>query len=57
MNGERILIVDDDAMSVKLIRALLTGEGHMVHPKISQSSTGSKARDMLLAWKLWARSG
>ena len=30
MNGERILIVDDDPMSVKLVRALLTGEGHIV---------------------------
>ncbi len=30
MNGERILIVDDDPMSVKLVRALLTGDGHVV---------------------------
>jgi CheY-like chemotaxis protein len=31
MNGEHILVVDDDPMSVKLIRALLTGEGYSVH--------------------------
>jgi two-component system cell cycle response regulator DivK len=30
MNGERILIVDDDPMSLKLIRALLNGEGYAV---------------------------
>jgi len=30
MNGEPILIVDDDPMSIKLIRALLTGEGYVI---------------------------
>jgi two-component system cell cycle response regulator DivK len=30
MDGERILIVDDDPMSVKLVRALLTGAGYLV---------------------------
>lgn len=30
MDGQRILIVDDDPMSIKLVRALLTGEGYMV---------------------------
>src|ERR1700730_19239165 len=30
MDGERILIVDDDPMSIKLVRALLTAEGYLV---------------------------
>src|SRR5437763_14108078 len=30
MDGKRILIVDDDPMSIKLVRALLAGEGYMV---------------------------
>jgi len=30
MDGERILIVDDDPKSIKLVRALLTAEGYLV---------------------------
>jgi two-component system cell cycle response regulator DivK len=35
MQGEQILVVDDDPMSVKLIRALLTGGGYSVRSAIS----------------------
>jgi len=46
MHDEHILIVDDDAMSVKLIRALLTAEGY----SLRSAKSAEEALDVLKAF-------
>jgi two-component system cell cycle response regulator DivK len=46
MDGERILIVDDDPMSIKLVRALLTAEGYLVR----SAESAEEALSMLKAF-------